>query len=418
MRHLPAIVVAVVLGGVALGPAAAAQEADDELAGYVGMASGAVFSLQPIFPGLLPTGDAPFEVTGAFTAANVKSGGNAYGQAAAVWPGSAAANLGPLIGTGANQPVFNELIPPYPLAVDANQDDGEQVQGAAPGPVMRANGEAEAAEATTHATGADVPGMLRADSVSSTSRALVEGGQLVTESIVTLAGVTLGDGVVTIDALKSVARATSDGESGEATGSTVITGLAIAGQAAELTEDGLVSAGLPVEVLTTALEGAGITLELTKGAGGAEGGAADRVSAGLIVTIDNPAAAANPQFVGSKFVLSLAPTAVGALASPPFDFDFDDEFPVLGAEGDGGGGGGFSSVASTVSDTFSSVGESTADAPAPAPEGPLVFEPARRALEAVGGLSTGLLLGLAAAMFFGARGINRYVTRFVSTEES
>ena len=415
MRRLPALVLVLVLGGLALGPAAAAQDAaEEELAGYVGIASGAVFSLQPIFPGLLPTGDAPFEVTAGLSTANVKSGGNAYGQAAAVWPGSAAANLGPLLGTAAGQPLFTQLVPSYPLAVDANQDDGEQIHGAAPGPVMRAKGDTGSSDATSSATGAVIPGVLTADGVSSTSRAVVKGTSLVSETSVILSGVTLGEGTVTIDSIKSVARATSDGTASTSTGSTVLSGLNIAGQAAELTEKGLTSAGLPVEVLQTALDGAGITLELTKGAGAAKGGAADRVSAGLVVTIENPAAAASPQFTGSRFVLSLAPTAVGALASPPFDFEFNDDFPMAAV---GGAGDGFSTIAGTVSDSFSSDGPVGGGSEATAGS-PLALEETGNNVLSTGGASTGMVLALLAAMFFGARWINRYVSHFVSTEES
>ena len=410
MRRLPALVLVLVLAGA---PAVGAQEAEEELAGYVGTASGAAFSLQPIFPGLLPTGDAPVEVTGALSAANVKSGGNAYAQAAPVWPGSAAANMGPLIGTAAGQPLFTELVPPYPAGVDANQDEGVQEQGAAPGPVMRAEGEPGSSNATSSATGAAIPAVFNADSVSSISRAVVEGGQLITETTVTLNGVAIAEGVVTIDSIKSVARATSDGNKGTSTGSTVVSGLAIAGQAAEITEEGISSNGLPVEVLQTALDGAGITMELTKGAGGAKGGAADRVSAGLVVTIDNPAAAANPQFVGSRFVLSLAPTAVGALASPPFDFEFNDEFPVAAVDS---GGEGFSTIAGSVTDTFSSEGSAGNGATTTA-GAPLAMEPTGNRLVSVGGVSTGMLLAMLAALYFGTKRVHRYVAQFVTTEE-
>ncbi|MCU1380881.1 MAG: hypothetical protein JWN29_3864 [Acidimicrobiales bacterium] len=397
-------VVAVALG---MTPVAGAQDAEEELAGYVGMASGAAFSLQPIFPGLLPTGDAPFEVTGGLTAANVKSGGNAYGQAAALWPGSAAANLGPLLGTAAGQPIFTELIPPYPLAVDANQDEGEQSQGAPPGPLLRAKGEAGASDATSSAGGLDVPGIVHADAVTSTSRTAVEGRLLISEAAVTLTGVVLGDGAVTIDSLKTVARATSDGDHSTSTGSTVLSGLEIAGRAAELSEKGLTSAGLPVAILEKALDDAGLTVSITEAGGSADGGSADRVSSGLVVTLVNPAAAANPQFEGSKFVLLLGPTAVGALASPPFDFEFVDQLPLAGVDS----GGGFSTVASTVTDTFAGGGTPAGTAT------PIAFEPARRVLDGVGGVSAGLLLGLLLVTVLGARWLSRYVRRLVSIEE-
>jgi hypothetical protein len=134
------------------------------------------------------------------------------------------------------------------------------------------------------------------------------------------------------------------------------------------------------------------------------------VSSGLTATIANPAAAANPQFEGSKFVVTLGPTAVGALASPPFDTDFDLAVPLPTLTPDAG----FSTIATTVTDSFGSGGPTGAAADAP---GAVAFEPARKVLEPVGGVPGGLLLALLAAVAFGSRWISRYVGRFVSTEE-
>jgi hypothetical protein len=244
--------------------------------------------------------------------------------------------------------------------------------------------------------------------VTSTSRTAVEGRLLISEAAVTLTGVVLGDGAVTIDSLKTVARATSNGDRSTSTGSTVLSGLEIAGRAAELSEKGLTSAGLPVAILEKALDDAGLTVSITEAGGSADGGSADRVSSGLVVTLVNPAAAANPQFEGSKFVLLLGPTAVGALASPPFDFEFVDQLPLAGVES----GGGFSTVAGTVTDTFAGGGGAPAGTATP-----IAFEPARRVLDGVGGVSTGLLLGLLLVTVLGARWLSRYVRRLVSIEE-
>lgn len=416
MRRIPMVLLALVVGSLALAPAALAEGADDELAGYVGTASGAALSILPIFPGLLPTGDAPFEVTAALTTANVKSGGNAYGQAAAVWPGSAAANMGPLLGTAASQPIFTQVVPPYPAAVSASQDDGLKEQGADPGPVLRASGKDGVSTSTARGGSVEVPGVLHVDAVSSTSRAAVEGGALVTETVVTLSGVALGDGTVTIDSIRSTARATSTGATSTSTGGTVLSGLKIAGQAAELTAKGLEASGVPVQPLAEALKGAGIELTLTDAAGSHDGGAADQVSSGLTATILNPAAAANPQFEGSKFVVTLGPTAVGALASPPFasDFDPDVALPALDE------GAGFSTIASTVSGSFGGAGDlpgAAATGEGGTAAGPVSFEPARKLLEPVGGVPGGLLLALLAAVAFGGRWISRYVARFVTSEE-
>jgi hypothetical protein len=406
MRRL-VVLAAVVL--VALAPAAAAQTADEELGGYVGTANGAAFSILPIFPGLLPTGDAPFEVTGALTTASIKSGGNAYGQAAPLWPGSAAANLGPLLGTAASQPALVGLFPPYPAAVTADQDSGEESQGAPPGPVMKASGKDGTSDSTVQAGAVDVPGVFHADAVRSTSRAAVEAGKLVTETTATLTGIRLGDGTVTIDALRSTSKATSDGTRSTSTGDTVLTGLKVAGQAADLTGKGLRSLGLPIEALTKALQGAGIELALTKADGRSEGGTADRVGSGLTATIANPAAAANPQFQGSSFVVTLGPTAVGALASPPFAADVVPEVPLPTLEA----GTGFGSIATTVSGSFGAV---PPGAPVAAPAS-VAFRPAKKGLDPTAPVPATAAAGLLVAVVLGSRWISRFAGRFVSSEE-
>ena len=142
-------------------------------------------------------------------------------------------------------------------------------------------------------------------------------------------------------------------------------------------------------------------------------GAADRVSSGLLATIANPAVAANPQFEGSRFVLALAPTAVGALASPPFD---DSSFDVaMPAPIDTSGGGGFSTIAGTVGDVYG--GAATTGAPAAGEGSPVGFETVGKLLPPVGGVPGTWVLGILAALFFGSRWISRFVGRFVSIEE-
>lgn len=408
-----------------LAPAAGAQEVGDEpLAGYVGMASGAAFSIQPIFPGLLPTGDAPFEVTGALSAASVKSGGNAFGQAVLAFPGSAASNLGPLLGTAAGEPLFSEAVPPFPASVSASQNEGGKTQGAEPGPYLEALAKPGSASGRAQSGEGGAPGVLGVDSVTSVSRSLIEGGQLVTETVVTLQGVSIGP-AVTIESIKSTARATSDGNKATSEGDTVVTGAKVAGQPADVTKDGIKATGPLAGPANAALKASGAEVKIAESSGSAEGGSADRVSPGVIATLPNPAAAASPQFVGSKFVIALAPTAVGALASPPFDNDFVDALPEDTSFPDvaSGGGGGFSEFSDTVeglfgdnTGSFAAGGSSSGAGSAVAAGVPLDTEETSGVIESVAGIPLSVLAGLFFVIWLGSRWLRRYVGRFVSME--
>lgn len=418
---------ALAAGLVAAPVAASAQEAttdEPQLAGYVGVAGGAAFSLRPVFPGLLPTGDAPFEVTLGLTTANTKSGGNSYALAAGVWPGSAAAGLGPLLGAAAGQAVFSQVIPPWPAAVSADQDSREAVRGAEPGPVLRALAGKEGSSSRAHGAGGGIPGLITVEAVASTSRSLVEDLKLVSESIVTLTGVSILDGTVTIDVVKSVATATSTGDAATSVGDVRLDGVKVNGVDVTVTGKGVEAAGPAAAAVTAALADAGVSLELLKGAGTAEGGTADRVSQGLLVTIANPAATANPQFEASRFEISLAPTAVGALASPPFG-DGGDVEAFVSESGDGGtggaldtgalggeAGGSFSAIAETVGEVFGG-GEAGAVGGGSAGEA-LAFE--RTSFDDVGGVPASLVVALVIATALAARWIRRVVASIAGME--
>jgi hypothetical protein len=167
--------------------------------------------------------------------------------------------------------------------------------------------------------------------------------------------------------------------------------------------------------LQDALKAAGIELVLVDGSGQSDGGTANRLSAGLLATIANPAASASPQFVGSRFVVALAPTAVGVKASPPFDTAAFDDSAVLGAFDSAGGG--FGTISETVGDVYSTPGGGSSSSGGGGGPLPAVFEPIRKLLPDVGGVSGGMVIGLLAAVFFGSRWLSRFAGRFVSTEE-
>jgi hypothetical protein len=319
------------LVSLALARPAGAQESESQLGGYVAGAAGWAFSFQPFLPALLPTGDAPVETTFSLSTASVKSGGIALGRAAIVWPGSAAANLGPLIEQAAGQPGFAGLVPPYPGAVEASARDGEVLRSVSPLVTMRAFGSASRAEGDSRTPDVNLPGVLKIDSVSSNSVAEVSDVDVTSGCTVHLEGVTLLGGAIKIAAIHSRSITTSTGSSGTAGGDLEVAGLTIAGIKAELTAAGLHATGLPSQAspipgvsavfpgtnpdaaLNKALASLGVSMTLTRPVDKVNGATADRLANGVLISIVNPAVA------GGRFDVTLASTGSSAQATPLSD---------------------------------------------------------------------------------------------------
>jgi hypothetical protein len=235
------------LATVAVRPAAAQDDegSQSQLGGYTAGAAGWAFSFQPVIPALLPTGDAPVETTFSLSSATVKSGGNSLGRGSIFWPGSAAANLGPLLGTGAGQPFVGGLVPPYPGFVEASAKDGEQLRAVSPLVTMRAFGSDSRAEGDVRTPDVNLPGLLKIDSVSSNSAAEVTDIDVTSSSVVHLEGVSLVNGAITFAAIHSRSLTRSTGATSSAEGDLQVVGLKVSGIAAELTGDGIHAIGLP-----------------------------------------------------------------------------------------------------------------------------------------------------------------------------
>jgi hypothetical protein len=327
-----AIAMVVACGLAAPMSARAADESESQLGGYIAGAAGWAVSFQPFIPALLPTGDAPAETTFSLSAANLKSGGNALGRASIFYPGSAAANLGPLLAQGAGQPAIGGLVPPYPGVVAANANDGEVARSVNPGITMRAFGSPERAEGDVRTPDVNFPGVLKIDSVSSNSIAEVTDVDVTSGCTVHLEGVTVL-GLIKIAAIHSRSITSSTGLTATAGGDLQVIGLTVGGVAAELTADGLHATGLPPQAdpipgvgavfpgnnpdaaLNSALAALGATIKLTRSVEKVSGGSADRLANGVLISINNPAVP------GSHLDITLASTGSAALASLPVDLD-------------------------------------------------------------------------------------------------
>jgi len=403
------------------------------LGGYVGQASALAFSFQPIFPALLPTGDAPVEATIALSTADLKSGGNAYGHASLLWPGSAAADPGPLIAQGAGQPTIAGLFPKWAIQAQARNNDGVVTTGAPPAIVMRATGYPDTAAGDSRVADLDVPGLAHIEHIASTASSSVTDSSIKTESRVALHGVSLLNGYITADQVMSVSKTTSDGTLATSSGSTSVSGLKIAGMTVTVTDKGFqVDNGppgseqapgngkpfpgqSPAEQVQQVLDNLHARLTLFRSVRRAAGGAADSYATGFVLSVDNPVAGVGPIPPG-RFEVILASTSSQTLASPPFVFGLPS---VPSAPGGAAAttpasvsiGNGPTVAGETVANTAST--PSTVAA-APSNVGTLNAVTQRSRYE-FGGVPVGLVVGLLVAAAVAARYLRKVLNAFMSS---
>lgn len=202
--------------------------------------------------GVLPGGAPVLDLTLPETLARFGSGPTGYGLASLAYPGPLIGGFGSLVSQAGGP---GEQIPPYPIVaeaffpsgpVEANASQGPAIQKVVTGPLgVQANGTFPAVEA---------PPVVNVDSLASASRTAIEGDVAISRTRVTLSGVTILGGVITIESLVTDLVAVHDGSAGSTNGGTVATGVKFLGLDASLTEDGLVLEKAP------AVEGPGAPL--------------------------------------------------------------------------------------------------------------------------------------------------------------
>jgi hypothetical protein len=307
-----------------------------DLGGYVAQSSAMAFSLQPYLPALISTGDVPFEGTIALSTSNVKSGGNSFARGAALWLGSAAGDPGPLIGEGAGQPQIGELFPKWPAQAQATQNDGEVTTGKDPILLMTADGFPDRSVGDTRIADVNVPGLVHIEHVASTSTSLVRDSEVDNDARVVLHGISLINGHITIDELRSYSATTSTGETSTQSGDVSISGLKIGGVTVKVTDKGFQIEGLPPgsqqapgaggqpfpnsspqEAVNAVLNAFHARITLFRSVGSTVGGTADRVGGALVLSIDNPAGGVGPIPPG-RFDIILGSTSSTAQATSQF----------------------------------------------------------------------------------------------------
>jgi hypothetical protein len=169
----------------------------------------------------------------AHTEATLSTGPSGYALASTAWPGPLAANAGSLI----------VLLGGPPEAGQANYGGRAEAFSAGPNdaelPGMRAHAAGEVAEAAAGAQ--DVtgqPGVTTGD-VSTVSRSAYEAGTLSARSSCTASDLGFAEGAVAIGSVRTEASSSTDGSEATAAGRTVVSGLTVGGQPAEVDEEGV-----------------------------------------------------------------------------------------------------------------------------------------------------------------------------------
>ncbi len=343
-------------------PALAQIRTDDtpgeQLGGYDGIASGAAISFQPNFPALVSTGDVPFEGTFAMSSSRVKSGGLAFGRGALVWPGSTAADLGPVLGVAFGQPEIGSLIPKWPLQAEADQDSGEVVTGAPPVATMRAFGAPDRGEGDTRIADIHIPRVVHVENIVSTSASVVTDSGVSATSIVKLQGVSLLAGFIKVEEIRSISRTGSIGGAASSSGDVDVVGMTIGGVEVSVTDDGFQVTGLPAsadpapgaggepfpgtspeETVNSILSALGAKITLFNSISKVSAGQAEHMEPGMVIAVNNPVGGTGPIPPG-RFDIFLATTSASSFGTLPFSGGGLGDAPDV----DGIAGGGTSST--------------------------------------------------------------------------
>lgn len=270
------------------------------------------------------------EMHGAYSLATLRTGGSGHAVGAEIWPGPVAATVAPFIedsfwsgfndgskefADGMNEareeglPIPEQepqrfenpqLVPKqYPAGAEVFLPPG----GEQSAPFAHARAVDLTVEADTDSVKLLFPGVLAARAVASDARSAIDTAQTDTGEEVPLAvaratsktgQVSILGGLVEIDEVSTVATVTSDGETAEIAGRTVVTGLRIDGNEFSIDEGGIHAGGEDQENPVTGqfnenaaavLEGSGVMLTLAQPVDTTHGNRASRSAGGLIVQV-------------------------------------------------------------------------------------------------------------------------------------
>jgi hypothetical protein len=274
-----------------------------------------------------------------FSVAQLTQGsGRALGST--VWPGD----------TLATACRAEPSVPCYPFYAESFYPQGPADGKAAqeiPGTTMSAHSEEQESVGKGEVTPVGASGELIGAATSS-STASIKTGLAVAESVSRVSDIILGAGAIRIESVVSTAKATSDGNAADAVGSTKVEGFTIAGFPVAVTTEGVSIAGqadVPnplgqvIDPVNAALEALGAKITLSNPIVTKQGGAADVIAGGLIISLDNsllvgdlpPEVKAQlPLDPQGKLTLVFGSASASADASPGFgeDLPIEDVAPV------------------------------------------------------------------------------------------
>ena len=241
-------------------------------------------------------------------------------------------------------------IPCYPFYAESffpqGPEDGKAAQEV-PGTTMAAHSEEKESVGKAEVTPVGASGEQIGTSTSQ-STSSIKTGLAVAESVSRVSDIILGAGAIRIESVVSQAKATSDGNAADAVGSTKVQGFTIAGFPVAVTTEGVSIAGqvnVPsplgqvLDPVNAALDALGAKITLSNPIVTKEGGKAEIIAGGLIISFDNalvvgnipPEVKANlPLDPQGKVTLVFGQASASADASPGFgeDLAVEDAPPV------------------------------------------------------------------------------------------
>lgn len=251
---------------------------------------------------VLFTRDGTAEADVPYAEATMKTGPRAHALSSITWPGAIAANLGnalvlvgnPVPGApGYPKEVEDTLTEVrYPVRAEAQSGGGETTvkNDDVPGTAMTARATREKAAAEARFAGAEAPSVGKLGATRSLGTTELTGpASAVSQARSVVKDVSLVGGQVTIGAVTSVAKATTDGKRSKATGRTDVTDMKVAGVPVTVDEDGVHVAGQggsaedARKAVKTALDGTGLQIRLTESTATTDGPSATSDAASLLI---------------------------------------------------------------------------------------------------------------------------------------
>jgi hypothetical protein len=354
-RFTPWLAVACLLSGVVLlvvpGPARAETGAELGSFDLLARAPGIDVLFDTQQSPAHPAGQAVFPET----TSSLQTGPIGFGFASMGWPGPLAGNLGSLLLIAGGVPVPVPLpvppptLPPPPPGVTALNDpvraESHSPGGppdahfSQPGIALASHADDRHVSATGSMDKTEVPGVFGVGHVDGASTSDLAAGKGLAASTSTVSGFSVGPaGVLKIDSVVSVARATTDGTVATGEGHTVVSGVTVAGQPAWIDETGLhfgqqgqpnPIAPVANQVGATALQQAGITVSVSQPQVVRKGATAQFVAGSVIVDW------VPPHGQGTVTTFALGGASASVAASPAFGTADQSLLPAAGSPGTG-----------------------------------------------------------------------------------